>query len=156
MSEWQHASWISQLGKWAWIVILVIGIVEILIGIVGIAFWFYNPFVVASYVWYVIGSVILILIDFIIIRPKFSNKCAAMDWDALYEWYLPLGSLKLPWMLIWGVIFEIIGLWGLGGVFILIPAIFLLFFGPKQYNWTKEEKKPKPKPEPKTEPESEA
>lgn len=151
MSEWQHASWVSQLGKWAWIIILVNGILGIIFGIAGIAIWFYFPWAVASYVWNVIGGIIIILLDFIIIRPKFSNKCAAMDWDALYEWYLPLGSLKLPWMLIWGVIFEIIGWYGWGGVFILIPAIMLLFLGPKQYNWTKEGSKPKPKPEPESE-----
>ena len=118
MSEWQHASWVSQLGKWAWIIILVNGILGIIFGIAGIAIWFYFPWAVASYVWNVIGGIIIILLDFIII---------------------------------WGVIFEIIGWYGWGGVFILIPAIMLLFLGPKQYNWTKEGSKPKPKPEPESE-----
>jgi hypothetical protein len=166
MSEWQHASWVSQLGKWAWILGLINGILEIIFGIVGIATYFYwvsiDPIYRYYYssafgIWNLIAGIIIILLSFIIIRPKFSNKCAAMDWDALYEWYLPLGSFKLPWMLVWGVVFEIIGWYGWAGIAILLPAIFLLFIGPKQYNWTKEEKKPKakPKPEPQTEPQSE-
>lgn len=152
MSEWQHASWVSQLGKWAWILGLINGALDIIFGLVGIAIFFYFPWALGGYVWNMIGGIIIIVLSLIIIRPKFSNKCAEMDWDALYEWYLPIGSLKLPWMLIWGVIFVAVGWYGWGGVAILLPAIFLLFLGPKEYNWTKEQKKSKP--EPKAEPEA--
>ncbi len=164
MSEWQHASWVSQLGKWAWILALINGVLNIIFGIVAIGSYItwisINPLYAMYYspvygVWELIGGAIVIVLSLIIIRPKFSNKCANNDWDALYEWYLPLGSFKLPWMLIWGIIFSGVGWYGWGGIAILLPAIFLLFMGPKEYSWTKEEKKPKPKPKPKPEPKTE-
>ena len=57
------------------------------------------------------------------------------DWDSLYEWVLELGSLRLPWMLIWGAIISGFGWYGWAGALILIPAIMLLFFGPQEYEW---------------------
>ncbi len=162
--EWQHASLVSKIGKWAWILGLVNGILAVIFGIAGIAttlYWIsfypygYLYYSVSFYdIWQIIGGIILILVSFVIIRPKFSNKCANKDWDALYGWYLPLGSFKLPWMLIWGIIFELFGWYGWGGLAILLPAVLLLFVGPKEYQWSTEQKAPKPKstPEPKAEP----
>jgi len=169
-AEWQHASLVSNIGKWAWIIGLLNGVLSIIFGFVGIGTYLYwSSFLPGYYIptydiWLIIGGIILILLNFVIIRPKFSKKCAEMDWDALYEWYLPLGSFKLPWMLIWGIVFELVGWYGWGGLAILIPAVLLLFMGPKEYNWSTEETKPKakpktkpkPKPEPVAEPEPES
>ncbi len=142
--EWKHASWVSTLGKWAWIIVIINGIIEIIYYIVLIAevaalnatlppelqipipFW---------NIWSLIWGVIIILIGYIIIRPKFSEKCAAKDWDALYNWFLSIGDFKIPWMLIWGIIVEIFSLWWWGGLVILIPAFVLIFAGPKPYDW---------------------
>lgn len=146
--EWKHASWVSPLGKWAWIIVIINGIIEIIYFIVLISeiavlnaslspsFQFLIPF---WNIWGVIAGVILILIGYIIIRPKFSEKCATKDWDALYNWFLSIGDLRIPWMLIWGIIVEILsfGWWGgwWGGLVILIPAFVLIFAGPKPYEW---------------------
>jgi len=167
--EWQYASIVSKIGKWAWIIGLINGIFNIIAGIVGIGGYLYWSSIIPLYtyfsfydIWSIVGGIILIAVSLIIIRPKFSNKCAEMDWDALYEWYLPLGSFKLPWMLIWGILFELFGWYGWGGLAILLPAVFLLFMGPKEFNWSTEESKPKkkpkpkPKPKPKTEPKEES
>jgi len=34
-SEWQHASWVSALGKWAWIIGILNGIVGIIVALMG-------------------------------------------------------------------------------------------------------------------------
>ncbi|KKM89254.1 hypothetical protein LCGC14_1250490 [marine sediment metagenome] len=146
--EWKHASWVSSLGKWAWIIVIINGIIEIIYFIVLISeiaalnaslppsFQILIPF---WNIWGVIAGVIIILIGYIIIRPKFSEKCATKDWDALYNWFLSIGDLRIPWMLIWGIILEILSLgwWvgGWGGVVILISALVLIFAGPKPYEW---------------------
>ena len=79
--------------------------------------------------------IIIILLAIAIIRPKFSNKCAAKDWDSLHNWTLNLGGIRLPWMLIWGIIIDIFSWWYWGGLVIIIPALFLIFAGPKKYEW---------------------
>jgi len=138
--EWQYASLVSGLGKWAWIFGLINGIIEIIVALFtigsGIAFGIYGVGLIGTGVWYLIGAVILIFISFAIIRPKFSNKCAEKDWEALYGWVLNLGGTKIPWMLIWGVIFTVFSWYYWGGLFVLLPAILLLFMGPRAYNWS--------------------
>jgi len=131
-TEWQHASWVSELGKWAWILVLVNGALQILFNLFSIM-----TLPILS-IWKISWGVIEILIAIAVIKPKFSDKCASRDWDALYGWVLKLGSLKLPWMLVWGIIFEMFGLHVWGGLPVLIPAIMLLFVGPKPYEWTEE------------------
>lgn len=140
--EWKFASWVSTLGKWAWVIGIVSGIVDILIAIYSIAILAALPFgagaVYMGYgVWWLIAGILEILISFFVIRPKFSNKCANKDWDSLYEWILPLGSIRFPWMLIWGIITEVLG-YGWGGFGIIIPALILIFAGPKPYKWKTE------------------
>ena len=149
--SWQHASWVSPLGKWAWIIIIVIAIISLIVNILlippAVAAWealreYYEflgqpmPLIpIGGFIWEIIADIIAILISFAIIRPKFSNKCASQDWDALYDWTLTLGNFKIPWMLIWGIILEVFGWWA--GLSVLIPALMLIFLGPKPYNWTK-------------------
>jgi len=142
---WKHESLASGMGKWAWIVVLINGVIEViwwlwsLIPIIqwNIAFPSYRISMFMQ-IWWIIWGVILIILAVAIIKPKFSDKCAAKDWDALYEWVLPLGKLRVPWMLLWGIIIEIFGLWGWAGILIIVPACLLLFAGPKKYNWKKE------------------
>ena len=126
--SWQFASIVSALGKWAWIFGIINGIIELIWGIVFI-FFFVG-------IWNIIGAIILIFISLAIIKPKFSVKCAEQDWEALYNWTLDLGGTKIPWMLIWGVIFTIFSWWYWGGLFVLLPAILLIFVGPRPYNWS--------------------
>lgn len=145
--EWQHASLVSGLGKWAWIAGLINGIIELIAGIYVfiveinlVAYWAsfgltYTPSFLSG-IWNIIGAIILIFISFAIIRPKFSSKCAEKDWEALYSWTLELGGTKVPWMLIWGIIFTIFSWYYWGGLFVLLPAILLLFMGPRPYNWS--------------------
>lgn len=140
--EWKHASWVSSLGKWAWVIIIINGILGIIVNIILIAE------IVAIYanlpgvsppifwnVWGIIWAILIILVAFAIIRPNFSEKCAAKDWDNLYNWFLNIGDIKIPWMLIWGIIIEGFGWYWWGGLPILIPALVLIFAGPKPYEW---------------------
>jgi len=143
---WKHESLASGMGKWAWIVVLINGIIDVsyytwvlFVNIAwnaGLPSWAQRPLLFP--IWSMIWGVVIIIIAVAIIKPKFSNKCAAKDWDALYDWVLNLGKLRMPWMLVWGVIITIFGMWGWAGILILVPAFLLLFAGPKKYNWKKE------------------
>lgn len=146
---WKHESLTSGMGKWAWIVVLINGILEIVYYLLRpvsglIAIIRYNityPMFRVPMFWplaWVIWGVFLIILAVVIIKPKFSNQCGAKDWDALYDWVLNLGKLRMPWMLIWGIIITIFGFWGWGGILIIVPACLLLFAGPKKYDWKKE------------------
>jgi len=146
-SEWQHASWVSTLGKWAWIIIILIDIIgliwDLFTIITLIALW--GVFGIAgagASSWNIFASIIGILIALFIIKPKFSKPCGEKDWDALYGWVLKLGGFNVPWMFIWGLILFLFGWYGAGALFVLVPAVMLLFAGPKEYKWS-EEKAPK-------------
>ena len=143
-TEWQHASWVSTLGKWAWIIGLLNGLLGILFSLVAV-FSFGGFFALAllpTQIWNIIASIVGIVIALLIIRPKFSNPCGAKDWDALYGWTLKLGSSNVPWMFIWGILLFMFGWYGWGGLAVLVPAVMLIFAGPKEYKWS-EEKAPK-------------
>ena len=142
--SWQHASLVSALGRWAWIAGLINGIIELFVALIGIGIGLLKnavspllkPYSPVYDIWQLIGAIILIFISFVVLRPKFSNKCADQDWEALYNWILPLGNIKIPWMLIWGIILTIFSWFYWGGVLVLLPAILLIFMGPRPYNWS--------------------
>ena len=140
-TEWQYASWVSQLGKWAWIIGILNGVIGLLY-IFGTSFiyWWYPSYLVTQ-IWNIIIIIIGMVISFLIIKPKFSKPCGEKDWDALYGWVLNLGGFNVPWMLIWGILLLYFGWWSWGAFAVLIPAVMLLFAGPKEYNWSSEEKK---------------
>jgi len=136
--EWKHASWVSTLGKWAWVISIISGIINIIVGLTGaIAFSGTSLLILGNYIWLIISGIIVILISFFIIKPKFSDKCADQNWDFLFNWVIPLGNIRFPWMLFWGIIVDIFGYWW-GGLPILIPALVLIFAGPKPYEWKTE------------------
>lgn len=131
--EWIHASWVSFLGMIAWIVGILSGTISIIWGLATVPLIFFG---FGSPVWLIISGIIANLMSFFIILPMFSIKCQKKDWDSLLEWVLPIGNIQFPWMLLWGIIFEIFT-W-LGGLCVIIPALVLLFAGPKKYEWSKE------------------
>ena len=148
-SEWKNAGWVSGLGKWAWIIVLINGIIGLLSSIVQIityaALWAIRGFAVTPGVpgpgisfWNVIASIVGIVIAVFIIRPKFSKPCGEKDWDALYGWTLKLGGAYVPWMFIWGILLFLFGWYGWGALVVLLPAIMLIWFGPKKYDWKAE------------------
>ena len=147
-SEWQHASWVSTLGKWAWIIGVLNGIIGLFWSLYQFitlsALWSYLPgfYAPTTEIWWIIAGIVGIVIALLIIRPKFSKPCGEKDWDALYSWTLSLGGFNVPWMLIWGLLMLPFGWYGWGGLAVLIPTAMLLFAGPKEYNWS-EEKAPK-------------
>ena len=128
--EWKHASWVSFLGMIAWMVGILSGVISIIVGIVRAALFFFTW---GSPIWLIISGVMAIGISFFVILPKFSIKCQKKDWDSLLDWVLPIGNIRFPWMLLWGIILEIFTWWG--GICVIIPALVLLFAGPKEYEW---------------------
>lgn len=165
MSEnWKHASIVSKIGKWAWIIVILNGILQIIIPLIvyaqaAIAWSIVFPLIPYpigfSQIWDIISGVIVIVIGFFIIKPKFSAKCADQDWNALLDWVLVLGTFRLPWMLIWGIVLLIFDWYFWAAAVILLPAVLLLFAGPKEFKWSTEETKSKPKAKPKPKPEPE-
>ncbi len=149
--SWQYEKITYILGKWAWVFAILSAIVNLLIAIYGIVlsiqyyqYWvsvlgplYTQPLIISYYdIWNVITSILLLIFALLILRPRFSNKCAQKDWDYLLNDVLLIGSFRLPWMFIWAIIAEILGQWW-GGAFIIVPAILLVFFGPKEYKWKK-------------------
>ncbi|MHA2281828.1 MAG: hypothetical protein ACXAC5_13375 [Promethearchaeota archaeon] len=137
--EWKHAGWVSIVGMLAWIVGILSGVVNIILGLVGIGTLGIAPFglgaaFMAPFIWQIISGSIAILISLFIILPKFSLKCSKKDWDSLLNWVWKLGNIRLPWMLVWGVLVGIFG-WGYGGVLIIVPALVLIFAYPTKYEW---------------------
>jgi len=150
--EWQFASIVSLIGKWAWVIIIVNAIIYVIWGLYSFftAYavwqtlrnyyislgWTVPPFSGAfTPIWYLIGAIIAIIFALLIIKKKFSDKCGNKDWDALYDWVLVAGNIRIPWMLIWGIILEVFTV-GWGGLAVLIPAVLLIFIGPKPYKWS--------------------
>jgi len=138
-SEWQHASWVSTLGKWAWVIGLINGLIGIFWSIfIIMGFGIFFLAALPSQIWNIIANIVGIVIALLIIRPQFSNPCGKKDWDALYGWVLNLGGTNVPWMLIWGFLLFLFGWYGWGGLAVLIPALVLIFAGPKEYKWSTE------------------
>lgn len=135
----KYESFVSELGKWAWIILLIHGIIYLIWGIFILAWdavlWYWSG--TALGVWHIISAVVSFILAIFIIKPRFSDKCASKDWDSLLNDVLVVGKARIPWMLIWGTIVEIFGQWW-GGLPILIPALILIFAGPKPYNWSTE------------------
>ncbi|MFW9952183.1 MAG: hypothetical protein ACFFKA_18845 [Candidatus Thorarchaeota archaeon] len=140
-AEWQHASWVSELGKWAWVIGIIGGLIDIIWGLSSTFYWLPYlvypafAFALATPIWLIISGFIAILISFAIIKPKVSNKCAQKDWDHFYNWVWNLGSFRFPFVLFWGILLEIFG-YGWAGVPVIIVAIMLIFLGPKEYKWS--------------------
>ena len=137
-SEWQHASWVSTLGKWAWVIGIFNGLIGIFWALYVITIYGFFGFGIATQIWNIIASIIGIVIALLVIRPKFSNPCGAKDWDALYGWTLKLGGANVPWMFIWGILLFLFGWYGWGGLAVLLPAVMLIFAGPKEFKWSEE------------------
>ncbi|MFW9828920.1 MAG: hypothetical protein ACFFEY_15125 [Candidatus Thorarchaeota archaeon] len=134
--EWKHASWVSILGKWAWLIAIASGIIDIIWGLYSVILLSalpYSGYLMGFPIWLIISGILVALIGFAIIKPKFSDKCANMDWDYLLNWVMS-ENFRFPWMLFWGIVVEILG-YGWGGFGIIIPALFLIFAGPKKYEW---------------------
>ena len=140
VKEWKHASWVSTLGKWAWLIAIVSGIIDIVISLPTIIYLAGLPFGIGALgmaypIWWIISGILVIIIAFFVIKPKFSDRCANKDWDGLLNWVMS-DSFRFPWMLFWGIIVEVFG-YGWGGFAIIIPALVLIFAGPKKYEWKK-------------------
>ncbi len=142
------------LGKIAWIILLIEGIIFIIVGIAYLIVFAvtaaaaqaagvlgYYAADIAYYTiygWlYLIGGILGIIFAVAFVKPRFSNKWAEKDYDYLLNDVIKLGKIRIPLMLIIGIILEILMSWW-GGLIILIPLLLLIFMGPKEFKWTEE------------------
>ena len=148
--EWQYEKIVSIVGKWAWVILLLDALIYIILGIyyealaaqtiaTACAAWPIPPCpfvytVSATNIWYIVGAIATVLFAILIVKPRFSNKCAAKEWDVLMDDVLVIGGIRFPWMFIWCIIAAIFGQ-GWGTFPIVIPALLLIFAGPKPYEW---------------------
>jgi hypothetical protein len=126
---------VDWVGKYAWLALILIPIImlgiDLLISIPSIFF----GGTAGNLVWTIISTIFEILLAWFWVKPKFSDKCVDRDWDYLLDDVLVLGGYKIPWMLVMGILLEVFG-YGWIGLFVLGPAIVIIFFGPRQpYNW---------------------
>ncbi|MFX0042988.1 MAG: hypothetical protein ACFE8L_08760 [Candidatus Hodarchaeota archaeon] len=140
--DWEkYESFVVTLGKWAWIIVLINAIATFFYGIWVLVwegrFWWIWRVGVAYGIYLIASAVLIAVLAFIIVKPRFSDKCAAKDWDYIFNDVLVIGNARIPWMLIIGIVLEIFGLWWWGGLAVLIPMIILLAAGPKPYKWKK-------------------
>jgi hypothetical protein len=139
LPDWnKYESFFSIVGQWAWIIILIDAIIYLFLGIWVLAWggviWIVWAGGIAYGVWLIICAITTAALAILIVKPRFSDKCASKDWNFILNDVVVLGNIRIPLMLIFGIILEVVGQWW-GGLPILIPMIFLLFAGPKRYNW---------------------
>ena len=143
------------LGKIAWIVVLIEGILFIIWGILYLVVMVALAAATAQIpgaaaaiaadvayytIWgwlYIIGGILGIIFSVALVKPRFSDKWSDKDYDYLLNDVVKIGSLRIPLFLIIGIILEILMSWW-GGLIILIPLLFLIFMGPKEYKWKEE------------------
>lgn len=150
--NWKHyEKWVHIIGKWAWVWVILNGFFYVIFGIWGL-YWtsavgsaaatvgVYSyvatdiAYLTAQYTWYIIGGIILIVLGLLIVKKRFSDKCRDKDWNGLLDDVIIIGKYRIPFMLILGILAEIFGQWW-GGFAILFPAVILIFWGPKEYEW---------------------
>ncbi len=150
------------LGTSSWIFLLIGGILFIVWGFIGLA---HPAFVEATieqapvlyanlvidiagalhihgiftYIMWFIGGILAIIFTFAFVKPRFSNKWKEEDYDYLINDVIKIGKLRIPLMLIVGIILEIVMSWW-SGLLIIIPLLLLFFLRPKEYKRTEEEK----------------
>ncbi|TFG02683.1 MAG: hypothetical protein EU540_01035 [Promethearchaeota archaeon] len=154
-SSWDSVESIACIiGEWAWIILLIEGIIFIFWGLWGLL-WVgagavaaqqagVAEYVAADLTWEtfiyildIIGGIVTIIVAVVLVRPRFSNKWKEKDYDYLLDDVIEIGSVRIPTFLIIGIVIEILtNFWG--GVVILIPLLLLIFMGPKEYNWKAE------------------
>jgi len=151
-SSWDSVEGIACIiGEWAWIILLIEGIIFIFWGLwgllwagagavaaqqAGVAEYYAAELSLETFIYTldVIGGIITIIIAVVLVRPRFSKKWAEKDYDSLLDDVIEMGSVRIPTFLIIGIVIEILtNFWG--GVVILIPLVLLIFMGPKEYNW---------------------
>lgn len=139
--------YLSEIGKWAWIILIIASLVDITITTIILAvthgaFW-------ATSIWEYIRNGILLVIAFWWVEPNFSPKLKDNKWNDLLEddFGVKLEKIsngkiqikyRIPMMFIMGIIIEICSPLYIIGLVVLWPALLLMFFGPMSpYNWNK-------------------
>lgn len=134
---------VDWVGKYAWLILILIPLVILVITLATtipvllVALGVGVPIIpeTGTLVWSITSAIFEILLAWFWVKPKFSDKCVARDWNFLLDDVLVLGGYKIPWMLVMGIILEVFG-YGWIGLVVLGPAIVIIFFGPRQpYNW---------------------
>ena len=139
--------------KFSWILILIYCVVALIMGIVGIVGLAaieaaYDPILQqaqleqelasakASIAWYFIQIIVMLFLDLIYVKPRFSNKFVAKDWTYLVNDVVSLGSIQIPKMVVLAVL-AIIFSNGWGSTLFIAPVVLYIFFGPIPIKWKK-------------------
>ena len=129
-------------GKFSWILVIINVIAYIITAIANfvaiaaaVAADIPLPIPVITPVWYLIGAVASVAFSIIFVLP-FSKRVANREWHFLVNDVIIIGNIRVPKMIIIGIIVEIFGQ-GWGGLFVLLPAILICFLGPAYMQWRK-------------------
>jgi hypothetical protein len=137
--------YMKEIGKYQWIVCLIVCGIRLLVylfaGIPFITLGVYDLYVQENIWDGLIKVIILVVLILIWVKPKFSSRLEKEQFDVLLKETVQIGSIKIPMMLIMGVVMTIIG-WGESyafGALVLLPALLIIFFGPIPYKWDNSE-----------------
>lgn len=136
----QMERYVSLAGKWSWVwpfIAILVTLILVIIALGVIASYSgaaYNA-AVGTLVWDFISMGVMLFLVFYYVKPNFAKKCANKEWQALVDDVFTIGSIRIPKMLIFGIIFEIFSYWG--GALIMAPAVLIILFAPVTITWKK-------------------
>ena len=126
--------YIPKIGKWAWALMILHALINLISLFIWSAAWIWAG-LGGNIAWTIIEMGVCIVFAIIYVLPSFSKKCESEDYDFLLNDVIKLGTIRIPKMLLFGVIVEIFSD-GWGGGILIFVAVMLIFFSPKApYNW---------------------
>lgn len=119
---------ISFVGKFSWIILAIIAIWLIIGAIIN--------FLGDIIGWGIIQLVGVAIMAYLVwtYGKIYSQKCKEKDWSFLVNDVLVIGSFQMPKMLAYGIVVAFIT-YGTGVIFIVLPALLIIFAGPEEFSW---------------------
>ena len=119
---------ISFVGKFSWIILAIISIFLIIGAIVN----FFEDIIG----WGIVKLVGVAIMAYLIwtYGKIYAQKCKEKDWSFLVNDVMVLGSIRIPKMLLYGIVVALIT-YGMGVILIILPALLIIFAGPEEFSW---------------------
>ncbi|MHA1792378.1 MAG: hypothetical protein ACTSVI_07015 [Promethearchaeota archaeon] len=142
---WEHLKPIVRpIGIYSWVISLIIGISWLIYALVILMptmislsyLGFPVGGIIAQIVWYIICTIVIIIISIFYVARVFSKSVKAEEWQFLVDDVIKFGKFRLPKMLFFGIILEIFGYYA--GIPILIAGLIIIFAGPVKMVWVEE------------------
>jgi len=120
---------ISFVGKFSWIILAFIAF--------WLVFWAILSFIgsgIVTGVWNLLSVAIMAYLVWTY-GKIYAQKCKEKDWSFLVNDVLVIGSIKIPKMLVYGILICIFT-YGTGIILIVLPALLTMFMGPEEFSFS--------------------